>query len=122
MRILLVTYRYGKDIPGGGERYLRELMLRLAARGHEVEVFTTRSLRMIQTPFDYLVWDNFLPGGVEEDEGVRIHRFEVKNPRPRRARRIMSDFLAMQERERESPLFSALMEEAIAGAEEHCFL
>ncbi|MDI6831862.1 MAG: glycosyltransferase [Actinomycetota bacterium] len=122
MRILLVTYRYGRDIPGGGERYLRELMLRLAARGHHVEVYTTRSQRMIQTPFNYLVWDNFLPAGEEEDEGVRVRRFEVRNPRPRRARRIVDSILAMQERERESPVFSALMEEAVAGTEEHCFL
>ncbi|NPV58088.1 MAG: glycosyltransferase [Actinobacteria bacterium] len=122
MRILLVTYRYGKDIPGGGERYLRELMTRLAARGHHVDVFTTRSQRMITTPFNYLVWDNYLPGGEEEDAGVRVRRFEVRNPRPRRARRIVDDILAMQERERENPAFAALMEEAIAGSDEHCFL
>ncbi len=122
MRILLVTYRYGRDIPGGGERYLRELMLRLAARGHDVEVYTTRSQHMIQTPFNYLVWDNFLPGGEEEDQGVKVHRFEVSNPKPRRARRIVKDFLSMQEKERESPEFSALMEGAVSGADEHCFL
>ncbi len=122
MRIMLVTYRYGRDIPGGGERYLRELMIRLACRGHRVDVYTTRSQRMIQTPFGYLVWDNFVPPGRQEDEGVTIHRYEVQNPRPRRARSIMSDIMAMQERERESPLFASLMAEALEGIGEHCFL
>ena len=122
MRILLVTYRYGRDIPGGGERYLRELMSRLAARGHRVDVFTTRSQHMIPTHFNYLVWDNYLPGGEEEDAGVRVRRFEVRNPRPRRARRIVKDILAMWEMERENPAFAALMEEAVAGSDEHCFL
>jgi hypothetical protein len=122
MNIMLVTYRFGKDIPGGGERYLRELMIRLARMGHQVDVYTTRSQRMISTSFNYLVWDNFLPAGGEDDDGVMINRFEVRNPKPRRARRVMNDILTMQERERESPEFSSLMAEALDGLREHCFL
>ncbi|MBN2028449.1 MAG: glycosyltransferase [Actinobacteria bacterium] len=122
MRIMLVTYRYGRNIAGGGERYLRELMIRLARKGHQVDVYTTRSQRMIQTPFGYLVWDNFMPPGRQEDEGVGIHRYEVRNPRPRRARSVMADIREMHERERESPIFAALLAQALEGRDEHCFL
>lgn len=119
---MLVTYRFGKDIAGGGERYLRELMIRLAGMGHEVEVFTTRSRQMILSPFNYLIWDNFLPPGREEDQGVVINRYEVYNPRPGRARRIARDLLAMQERERESREFASILSEAMRGCSDHCFL
>ncbi len=122
MRIMLVTYRFGKDITGGGERYLRELMTRLAGRGHEVGVFTTRSRQMISSPFGYLVWDNFLPPGREEDEGVAVRRYEVRNPRPRRARALAEGILALQEKERERRDFASLMAEEMAGYAEHCFL
>jgi glycosyltransferase involved in cell wall biosynthesis len=122
MRIMLVTYRYGRDIAGGGERYLRELMIRLAGRGHQVEVYTTRSRQMILSPFNYLVWDNFLPPGGEEDQGVVINRFKVNNPRPRRARRMMRGLNTLQEKERDSLDFASLMAETMSGIRENCFL
>lgn len=122
MRIMLVTYRYGEDIAGGGERYLRELMIRLARRGHRVEVYTTRTHRMVLSPFSYLVWDNFLPPGSEEDGGVNIKRFTVRNPRPRRAKRMMGELNDLMKRERSSPDFLSLISEAVGGTQEHCFL
>lgn len=122
MRIMLITYRFGRDIAGGGERYLRELMIRLAGLGHEVEVFTTRSRQMILSPFNYLLWDNFLPPGREEDGGVGVNRFEVRNPHPGRARRITRYLLALQEEERESREFASIMLEAMRGCSDHCFL
>lgn len=122
MRIMLVTYRYGMDIAGGGERYLRELMIRLAERGHEVEVYSTCSRQMILSPLSYLVWDNLYPEGEEEDSGVLIHRFRVLNPRPRKARKISQNLNQLQERERESNGFVSIMSEALEGFDEHCFL
>jgi glycosyltransferase involved in cell wall biosynthesis len=122
MRIMLVTYRYGRDIAGGGERYLRQLMIRLAERGHHVEVFTTCSRQMLISPLGYLIWDNFMPGGREDDQGVAINRFEVRNPRPRRAYKMMHDLNTYQEKERESLEFASIIEEALRGIAEHCFL
>jgi glycosyltransferase involved in cell wall biosynthesis len=122
MRIMLVTYRFGREIAGGGERYLRELMLRLARKGHQVEVYTTRSQGMIQSPFGYLVWDNFMPPGRETDEGVGINRYEVRNPRPRKGRRVMDGIAAVLAKEREGREFSSLMAEALEGLHEHCLL
>jgi glycosyltransferase involved in cell wall biosynthesis len=122
MRIMLVTYRFGDDIPGGAERHLWELMTRLARKGHQVEVFTTRCRQMIPSPFGYLLWDNTLAPGMETKEGMTIHRFGVRNPRPGRARRRYERIKIMTEREREAPEFAAVMQEALRGLPEHCFL
>ncbi|MDY6794600.1 MAG: glycosyltransferase [Actinomycetota bacterium] len=122
MRILLVTYRYGEEITGGGERYLRELMVRLADRGHEVEVFTTCSRHMVISPFSYLVWDNFLEPGREEDRGVGINRFKAKNPRPRKAQKLVGKLNDLQKKERSYPELITLMAGALRGQREHCYL
>jgi glycosyltransferase involved in cell wall biosynthesis len=119
---MLVTYRFGEDIPGGAERHLWELMYRLARRGHHVEVFTTRCRQMISSPFGYLLWDNFLPRGTQEDDGLIIHRFDVRNPRPARARRINERIKALQKEEKDADYFVAAVGEGVRGEPEHCFL
>ncbi|MDI6874280.1 glycosyltransferase [Candidatus Solincola sp.] len=122
MRILLVTHRYGEGVHGGGERFLRELVTRLASRGHEVVVLTTRSLCMISSPLGYFLWDNLLPPGPERDRGVEVRRFPVKNPRPGRGARRSARLLEYLEKERQEERFVHLLGENLAGTEEHCFL
>lgn len=122
MRIMLVTFRFGNDISGGAERYLWELMTRLAGRGHDVEVFTTCSLQMIRSPFGYMLWDNFFPEGGIEDSGLLINRYPVKNPHPKRARRLWRKLDDLKVREMRKPEFLEFMTCALKGVEEHCFL
>lgn len=122
MRILLVTHRYGAEVHGGGERFLRELMTRLAARGHRVVVLTTRSLCMIPSPRGYFLWDNLLPPGPEMDQGVEVRRFPVKNPRPGRGARRSTHLLEYMERERQEERFARVLGKNLAGTEDHCFL
>lgn len=122
MNILVVTYRYGADIHGGGERFVRELMTRLAAKGHHVEVFTTRSQNLIASPLGYMVWDNFLPPGKEMDDGVEIYRYRVKSARPGRGRRRMARLQNFLEEERRGEKFSRLLGEALRGTRDFCFL
>ncbi len=122
MHILLITYRYGADALGGGERFLRDLATRLASRGHRVEVLTTRSLCMIPSPLGYLLWDNLLPPGPERDSGVEVRRFTVKNPVPRRGARRAARLLRRLEQEREEEDFARLLGVGLAGKEGHCFL
>ncbi len=66
MRLLHVTHQYRPAI-GGAERYITDLSEELARRGHQVDVFTSRSQ-------DYLTWHNALPY-FEQLDGVNIYRF-----------------------------------------------
>jgi glycosyltransferase involved in cell wall biosynthesis len=122
MRIMLVAFRFGRDIPGGAERYLWELAARLTQAGHDVEVFTTCSLQMLRSQFGYMVWDNYFPEGKAEDNGVVINRYPVHNPTPRRARRWWDELSSMHEKESRKPGFISHMSKLIEGREEHCFL
>ena len=122
MRLMLVTYRFGHEIIGGGERYLWNLVTHLAARGHQVEVFTTCSRNMVFSPYGYLVWDNFLPRGTESRDGITIHRFPVKNPRPRKGRRNARALNRYLPKERMDPDFAMKLAETMEGISEHCLL
>jgi len=66
MRLLHVTHQYPPAI-GGAEKYIADLSQELAARGHQVDVFTSRSL-------DYQSWKNKL-GPYERLNGVNVYRF-----------------------------------------------
>ncbi len=122
MRIMLVSFRFGRGIPGGAERYLWELMHRLNQRGHQVEVFTTCSHQMVRSPFGYCLWDGYFPPGVEEDGGIVIHRYPVSNPKPRRAKRYWEQLNARREKEHRRPEFISYFSRLLAGSGEHCFL
>lgn len=74
MRLLFVVQRYGTDIAGGAEQHCRQFAVRLAARGHEVEVLTSRA-RSSKS------WDNEFPRGPELIEGVTVHRLSTLGPR-----------------------------------------
>ena len=78
MRLAFVVQRYGTEVVGGAELHCRWVAERLAER-HEVEVLTT-------TATDYLTWDNLLPEGRQDVNGVTVRRFRVA--RPRRADRF----------------------------------
>lgn len=66
MRVLHVTHQYRPAI-GGAEKYITDLSEELAGRGHQVDVFTSRSL-------DYRTWRNELPA-FEQLSGVNVYRF-----------------------------------------------
>jgi len=122
MRLLLIAYRFGHEIFGGGERYLWNLATRLVSRGHQVEVFTTCSRNMVFSPYGYLVWDNILPRGVEEQEGITIHRFPVRNPRPRKGRRYSGKLNRYLHTERQDSHFAMKLAETMEGVPDHCLL
>ena len=66
MRVLHVSHQYPPAI-GGSEKYIADLSEELARRGHQVDVFTSRSL-------DYHTWRNEL-GPFEVRNGVNVYRF-----------------------------------------------
>ena len=66
MRVLHVTHQYPPAI-GGSEKYIADLSEELAARGHQVDVFTSRSL-------DHRTWKSKL-GSRERVNGVNVYRF-----------------------------------------------
>ena len=66
MRVLHITHQYPPAI-GGSEKYIADLSEELVQRGHQVDVFTSRSL-------DYQSWRNEL-GPFEVRHGVGVSRF-----------------------------------------------
>lgn len=66
MRILHVTHQYPPAI-GGAERYIADLSEEFAARGHQVDVFTSQSS-------DSGTWRSVFPG-YEHRVGVNVYRF-----------------------------------------------
>ncbi|MGH9164159.1 MAG: glycosyltransferase family 4 protein [Acidimicrobiales bacterium] len=74
MRLLFVVQRYGRQVAGGAELCCRQFATRLARRGHDVDVLTTCAL-------SYVDWANVLPPGVEQIDGVNVHRLAVRRPR-----------------------------------------
>jgi len=67
MHVLHVTHQYRPAV-GGAERYITDLSEELARRGHQVDVFTSRST-------DYRSWRNELPA-YELLDGVNVYRFD----------------------------------------------
>jgi glycosyltransferase involved in cell wall biosynthesis len=71
MRVAFVTPRYGEEIVGGAEAAMRMIAERLVSQlGWTVEALTTCAS-------DYMSWDNDLPPGESELNGVRVRRFPV---------------------------------------------
>jgi glycosyltransferase involved in cell wall biosynthesis len=73
LRLCFVVQRYGLEVVGGAELHCRWVAEHLAER-HKVEVLTT-------TATDYLSWENALPEGVSEVNGVAVRRFPVARRR-----------------------------------------
>jgi glycosyltransferase involved in cell wall biosynthesis len=74
VRLLFVVQRYGGDVAGGAETACRELATRLDARGHEVDVVTSRAR-------SYVDWADAFPAGTTTEDGVTVHRLSVDRPR-----------------------------------------
>ena len=75
MKLVVVTPRYGDEIPGGAETAARLLATRLATRpDFDVVVLTTCAL-------DASTWADHYPAGASEVGGVRVHRFGVERHR-----------------------------------------
>lgn len=74
MRILHVTHQYRPAV-GGAERHITNLSEELARRGHQVDVYTTRST-------DHRTWCSSLPH-FEELDGVSVYRFDSIERGPR---------------------------------------
>lgn len=78
MRLGLVVPRYGSDVVGGTEHWLRLLCEHLVAlKGWEVEVFTTCATSAA-------TWHDHLPPGDAELGGVTVHRHRSVSGRDHR--------------------------------------
>ncbi len=77
MRVAFVVQRYGAEVAGGAEALCRSTARELAARGEEVEVYTT-------TARDYLTWAPHYAEGTGTEDGVTLHRFTAERPDPAR--------------------------------------
>jgi glycosyltransferase involved in cell wall biosynthesis len=97
MRLLLVIHRFGPEIVGGAERHALEYVRRLAARGHETTVATTRARDYRTWRDEYDEGESTLEPGASLGEGadsndaaergapIRLLRFGVARERaPRR--------------------------------------
>lgn len=74
MRLLFCVQRYGREVAGGSEAACREVAERLAARGHDVHVVTSRAK-------SYVDWADHFPEGTSELGGITVHRLSVRDVR-----------------------------------------
>ncbi|MDQ2753971.1 MAG: glycosyltransferase family 4 protein [Actinomycetota bacterium] len=74
MKLLYVVARYGVEVSGGAEQHCRQFATRLAARGHQVQVVTSRAINA-QT------WEDAYPAGATDLEGVSVERLSTGSPR-----------------------------------------
>jgi glycosyltransferase involved in cell wall biosynthesis len=72
MRLAVVIPWFGATLRGGAEQQSRQIALRLAARGHDVEVITTCARSFADD------WsENYHEPGVESDGALNVRRFPV---------------------------------------------
>ena len=78
MRVLHVTFRYGRNVYGGAEYYLHKVTEELVKKGLDIDICTTAAHKL--TPFirSGVLWDNTLAN--ESINGKEILRFQSKNP------------------------------------------
>lgn len=70
LRVGVIVPRFGKNAPGGAETHAEGLARAFLAAGHTAEIITTRTDSMLS-------WNNNLPEGVTEDDGLTVRRFSV---------------------------------------------
>jgi glycosyltransferase involved in cell wall biosynthesis len=88
-QIAFVVQRYGLEVNGGAELLCRQVAEHLTAH-YRVHVLTSCAL-------DYITWKNHYRAGIQEINGVQVHRFPVDKPRnPRRFRRLTQRLLACE--------------------------
>lgn len=113
MKLLFVSQRFGSEVFGGAEAFCRQFALRLAARGHTVDVLTSAAL-------SYVDWADHYPAGVTQDGGVTVNRLAVHAPRdnavfgPLReralARRWMAPYLQWEWMRQQGPWLKGMEE------------
>lgn len=74
-RIAILVQRCHDEVVGGSESLAWQYANLLSAH-YEVDILTSCAL-------DYASWDNALPAGIEQRDGIAIHRFPVARPRGR---------------------------------------
>lgn len=74
MRLTFVVQRYGAEVVGGAETYVRRLAEGLAAEGHDIGVVTSCAT-------SYADWADVYEPGIVEQAGVVVHRVPVRAPR-----------------------------------------
>jgi glycosyltransferase involved in cell wall biosynthesis len=90
MKVVFVTPRYGPEVMGGAESAARLLAEHLAAQpGFEVAAYSTCAL-------DHITWENEVPAGTTDMNGVTLTRFAV-------ARRREEEFFRFDGKLRLSP-------------------
>ncbi|MBF0291910.1 MAG: glycosyltransferase family 4 protein [Nitrospinae bacterium] len=72
VRVGVVVPRFGKNAPGGAETLAESMAVALLARGHSAQIITTRTDSMLR-------WNNNLPEGVTDENGLIVRRFTVDN-------------------------------------------
>jgi glycosyltransferase involved in cell wall biosynthesis len=77
MKALHVTFRYGKDVYGGAELYLRHLSEELSKRGIDIDICTTQSHTLIPFIKSGTEFDNSLEN--ETINNIKVIRFPVKS-------------------------------------------
>ncbi len=80
MRALHVTFRYGREVYGGAELYMRKLTENLHEKGVDIDVCTTRAHKLTPLIKSGVLWDNTLDS--ETLDNINILRFSTKNPNP----------------------------------------
>ena len=70
MRLLWVVPRFGAGLVGGAEMLVRGLATRALPDGWRSEIATTCAV-------NHFTWENELPAGSAEEDGVLLHRFPV---------------------------------------------
>lgn len=73
MRLAFVVQRYGLEVNGGAELHCRQVVERLAST-YDIEVLTTCAQ-------EYTTWENAYPQGVDQVNGILVHRFPTLQPR-----------------------------------------
>ena len=69
-----MVQRYGREVTGGAEALARQIVERLSPHW-DIRVLTSCAV-------DHLSWDNTLPAGETEVDGIPVARFPTPGPRP----------------------------------------
>ncbi len=113
MRIMCIFYRCGQELVGGAEIHFYKLAQTLASLGHQVDIYTTRSVGLGHSRYGNTVWDNQFSPLPEQVDGMNIYRFRVKNPSPGTARKCIKEISKRFQQELASPDFAAGVASAI---------
>jgi glycosyltransferase involved in cell wall biosynthesis len=110
MKALHLTYRFGTEVVGGAEHYMRMLSRALVQLGVTVDLWTTRTESLPAISRFGVRWDNTIGVRRESVDGIRVRRYTTVNL-PRAAVWLGDRVLAGRWRREEE----ALPEEAVSA-------